>query len=62
MQNYGDADMEMPSYAQLSPMLLGEIVCAFYPHARSRLVSLIYDVFGLLPMQSELASYLLLVI
>ena len=42
----------MPSYAQCSPMLLGEIIYAFYPHARSRLVSLIYDVFGPVPMQS----------
>ena len=60
MQNYGDADMEMPSFAQCLPMSLREIVYAFYPHARSRLVSLIYNVFGLVPMQSGFANCLLL--
>ena len=54
--------LELPSYAQCSPMLLGEIVYAFYSHARSRLVSLIYDVFDLVSMQSGFTNCLLFVI
>ena len=58
MQNYGDADMEtarrlLPKFnvrQHCSPKLPETIVYAFCPHARSQLVGLIYDVFGLVPM------------